>query len=267
MRGLAVLPLLVTVAMALVLCASIVTARPRSLSGRNRLPAALAESSTSIELETDSELQSESESESEFESEAGTELDADAAGTAELDAGAEAEADAESQTESQTEAEADADASVETYTAAEAKTIAEMTIRTAEDGGGDYPNCDTCINVLERIKAGSGNGFGMNFGRAYHLPTICNVMWKTDPETYGPCHQALHAIRTNGRNVFYWIRHGCFENYLYQHRHFIHPCPSHVICAVLRDFKLKPFCGSNDKVSQYGLKEDDINKTPANIGT
>jgi hypothetical protein len=27
-----------------------------------------------------------------------------------------------------------------------------------------------------------------------------------------------------------------------------------VICAVLRDFRLKPFCGSEKRVSQYGLK-------------
>lgn len=57
----------------------------------------------------------------------------------------------------------------------------------------DYPHCATCMNVLKRIKHGTGNQFGIAYGaRAWFLPTICNVMHKTDPETYGPVSQSTH---------------------------------------------------------------------------
>jgi len=132
------------------------------------------------------------------------------------------------------------------------------------DADADYPHCQTCTHILDRILDGTGKSFGHGFGaNSYSLPHICNDLWKSKPDEYAACHQVLDAVRHNGRGVHYWITHGCYEKYIYQRTHHIVPCPFPVICSVLRDFKLKPFCPSEKKVSQYGLKS--VNKASGNI--
>jgi len=190
------------------------------------------------------------------------ELEAESEAEVESETEAEAEVDSEVESEAESESESEMDASADTIMELEYD-VDPKENRAVVASDDDYPNCQTCVTVLERIKHGTGDQFGIAFGaRPWFLPTICNVMWKKEPETYAPCHQVLHAVRNNGRSIFHWLhpQGGCYENYIYQRRHWIHPCPSHVVCSVLRDFRLKPFCGSEKRVSQYALKS--VNNEP-----
>jgi len=35
---------------------------------------------------------------------------------------------------------------------------------------------------------------------------------------------------------------GCFKYEIYQSKEWIKPCPSHVMCSVLKDLSAEPFC-------------------------
>jgi len=216
--------------------------------------------------------------EAEVETDSEAEVDADA--EAEVDAESESEVDSEAMLDAETESKLNAvasskvDAATEGMSESELATYAQSLID-AEDNPHDnppigippkdqskdnsdeeHPNCQTCIDVIENFKEGTGHEFGIAYGaRPWLQQTVCNSLWKKDPNTYTPCHQCLYAIRNNGRAVHHWITRGCYRKFQYQQKHWIHPCPTHVICSVLRDFRMKPFCPSEKRVSQYGLKE------------
>jgi len=102
-----------------------------------------------------------------------------------------------------------------------------------EDGDGeDFGPCKTCVFVLERIKKGSN----------MLLPAICSELYHKYPDAYALCHQVLNALSINGNNVRYWLFEGCFKYEIYQSKEWIKPCPSHVMCSVLKDLSAEPFC-------------------------
>jgi len=102
-----------------------------------------------------------------------------------------------------------------------------------DDGDGeDFGPCKTCVFVLERIKKGSN----------MLLPAICSELYHKYPDAYALCHQVLNALSINGNNVRYWLFEGCFKYEIYQSKEWIKPCPSHVMCSVLKDLSAEPFC-------------------------
>ena len=103
-----------------------------------------------------------------------------------------------------------------------------------EEGGGDgeFSECKTCVFVLERIKKGTN----------MLLPAICSELYLKYPDAYAYCHQVLNALSLNGNNVRYWLFEGCYKYEIYQAKEWIKPCPSHVMCSVLKNLSNKPFC-------------------------
>jgi len=97
---------------------------------------------------------------------------------------------------------------------------------------GDFSPCKTCVFVLERIKKGT----------KMLLPAICSELYHKYPDAYALCHQVLNALSINGNNVRYWLFEGCYKYEIYQSKEWIKPCPSHVMCSVLKDLSAKPFC-------------------------
>lgn len=102
----------------------------------------------------------------------------------------------------------------------------------AKAKGGDFTPCHTCVFVLERIKKGNN----------MLLPAICSEVYKEWPESYSDCHQVLNALTYNGNNVRYWLFEGCFKYEVYRAKEWIKPCPSHVMCSVLKNLDGEPFC-------------------------
>jgi len=98
--------------------------------------------------------------------------------------------------------------------------------------GEEFGPCKTCVFVLERIKKGSN----------MLLPAICSELYHKYPDAYALCHQVLNALSINGNNVRYWLFEGCFKYEIYQSKEWIKPCPSHVMCSVLKDLSAAPFC-------------------------
>jgi len=108
-----------------------------------------------------------------------------------------------------------------------------VSTKAGEDGDGeDFGPCKTCVFVLERIKKGSN----------MLLPAICSELYHKYPDAYALCHQVLNALSINGNNVRYWLFEGCFKYEIYQSKEWIKPCPSHVMCSVLKDLSAEPFC-------------------------
>jgi len=103
---------------------------------------------------------------------------------------------------------------------------------TQDDGGEAFGPCKTCVFVLERIKKGTN----------MLLPAICSELYHKFPDAYALCHQVLNALSINGNNVRYWLFEGCFKYEIYQSKEWIKPCPSHVMCSVLKDLASNPFC-------------------------
>jgi len=101
-----------------------------------------------------------------------------------------------------------------------------------DDGGEAFGPCKTCVFVLERIKKGTN----------MLLPAICSELYHKFPDAYALCHQVLNALSINGNNVRYWLFEGCFKYEIYQSKEWIKPCPSHVMCSVLKDLASNPFC-------------------------
>jgi len=101
-----------------------------------------------------------------------------------------------------------------------------------EEGGEAFGPCKTCVFVLERIKKGTN----------MLLPAICSELYHKFPDAYALCHQVLNALSINGNNVRYWLFEGCFKYEIYQSKEWIKPCPSHVMCSVLKDLASQPFC-------------------------
>jgi len=102
----------------------------------------------------------------------------------------------------------------------------------SQGDGEDFGPCKTCVFVLERIKKGSN----------MLLPAICSELYHKYPDAYALCHQVLNALSINGNNVRYWLFEGCFKYEIYQSKEWIKPCPSHVMCSVLKDLSAAPFC-------------------------
>lgn len=98
--------------------------------------------------------------------------------------------------------------------------------------GGSFSQCQTCVFVVERIKKGTN----------MLLPSICDELYQKYPDSYSFCHQTLNALQNNGNNVRYWLFEGCYKYEIYQAKEWVKPCPSHVICSVLKNLKSEPFC-------------------------
>jgi len=98
--------------------------------------------------------------------------------------------------------------------------------------GDEFSECKTCVFVLERIKKGTN----------MLLPAICSELYLKYPDSYAYCHQVLNALSLNGNNVRYWLFEGCYKYEIYQAKEWIKPCPSHVMCSVLKNLSNKPFC-------------------------
>jgi len=94
----------------------------------------------------------------------------------------------------------------------------------AKAQGGALGNCKTCVFVLERIKKGTD----------MLLPSICTEIYKQFAGDYKFCHFTLDALAANGNNVRYWLFEGCYKYEIYQAKEWVKPCPSHVMCAVLK---------------------------------
>jgi len=112
---------------------------------------------------------------------------------------------------------------LETYADAEAE---------AKDEDGVFGWCKTCVFVLERIKKGTN----------MLLPAICSEIYISFPNAYALCHQVLNALSLNGNNVRYWLFEGCYKYEIYQAKEWVKPCPSHVMCTVLKNLQNKSFC-------------------------
>jgi len=121
---------------------------------------------------------------------------------------------------------------VQTGAHATAHVAAKAKIAGQDGDGEDFGPCKTCVFVLERIKKGSN----------MLLPAICSELYHKYPDAYALCHQVLNALSINGNNVRYWLFEGCFKYEIYQSKEWIKPCPSHVMCSVLKDLSAEPFC-------------------------
>jgi len=108
--------------------------------------------------------------------------------------------------------------------------------------GEEFGPCKTCVFVLERIKKGSN----------MLLPAICSELYHKYPDAYALCHQVLNALSINGNNVRYWLFEGCFKYEIYQSKEWIKPCPSHVMCSVLKDLAAAPFCPALPMENPFG---------------
>ena len=97
---------------------------------------------------------------------------------------------------------------------------------------GVFGPCKTCVFVLERIKKGTN----------MLLPAICSEIYTQFPSAYGMCHEVLNALSLNGNNVRYWLFDGCYKYEMYNSKEWVKPCPSHVMCSVLKKLDNTPFC-------------------------
>lgn len=101
----------------------------------------------------------------------------------------------------------------------------------AGDEDAKLTPCKTCVFVLERIKSG-----------LELLPSICSEIYMKYPDSYGTCHQVLNSLTINGVNSRTWLFAGCNKYEKYNAKEWIEPCPSHVLCAVLKGLDTKEFC-------------------------
>jgi len=186
-----------------------------------------------------------------FEEEADTELEAEEEEETDSDeAEGEAEAEAETETESEDESEEEDAAFLQVDEAEAADTTHESVaqavervhseqqskqvtkVKTGVKGDDEFSECKTCVFVLERIKKGTN----------MLLPAICSELYLKYPDSYAFCHQVLNALSLNGNNVRYWLFEGCYKYEIYQAKEWIKPCPSHVMCSVLKNLSNAPFC-------------------------
>jgi hypothetical protein len=100
-------------------------------------------------------------------------------------------------------------------------------------------NCENCVYVLERIKQ----------GYQYLLPSICVEIYSKENKQapYGTCHEVLASLSVWGNNVRHWLHYGCYKAESYGAMELIRPCPSHIICSQMADFKKKAFCKKQDQ--------------------
>jgi len=108
---------------------------------------------------------------------------------------------------------------------------------------GDFGPCRTCVFVLERIKKGTN----------MLLPAICSDIYTKFPDAYSYCHQVLNSLALNGNNVRYWLFEGCYKFEVYNSKEWIKPCPSHVMCSILKDLRDVPFCPAMPMEDPFSL--------------
>jgi hypothetical protein len=104
---------------------------------------------------------------------------------------------------------------------------------------GAMNNCENCVYVLERIKQ----------GYQYLLPSICVEIFSKENAQgpYAVCHEVLASLSVWGNNVRHWLHYGCYKAESYGAMELIRPCPSHIICSQMADFKKKAFCKKQDQ--------------------
>jgi len=113
---------------------------------------------------------------------------------------------------------------------AEARALVEMAASATSDS--EFGTCKTCVFVVERIKKGTN----------LLLPAICSEIYLKFPNAYSICHEVLNALSLNGNNVRYWLFEGCYKYEIYNAKEWVKPCPSHVMCTVLKQLNNEPFC-------------------------
>lgn len=86
--------------------------------------------------------------------------------------------------------------------------------------------------------------------RALWCPWFAVAVACSLPITSWQCHQVLASLSVWGNNVRHWLHYGCYKAESYGAMEIIRPCPSHIICSQMADFKKKAFC---DKVKQDEL--------------
>lgn len=104
---------------------------------------------------------------------------------------------------------------------------------------GAMNNCENCVYVLERIKQ----------GYQYLLPSICVEIFSKEnsDDAFAKCHEVLASLSVWGNNVRHWLHYGCYKAESYGAMELIRPCPSHVICSQMADFKKKAFCKKQEQ--------------------
>jgi len=117
-----------------------------------------------------------------------------------------------------------------TEVSTEVSAMVDAALQTQE--GDSFGPCKTCVFVVERIKKGTN----------LLLPAICSEIYLKFPEAYPICHQVLNALSLNGNNVRYWLFEGCYKYEIYNAKEWVKPCPSHVMCTVLKQLDNAPFC-------------------------
>jgi len=114
---------------------------------------------------------------------------------------------------------------------------------TGAAASGEFGQCRTCVFVLERIKKGTN----------MLLPAICSDIYTKFPDAYSYCHQVLNSLALNGNNVRYWLFEGCYKFEVYNSKEWIKPCPSHVMCSILKDLRDVPFCPAMPMEDPFSL--------------
>jgi len=49
-------------------------------------------------------------------------------------------------------------------------------------------------------------------------------------------------LKLNEKDVRHWLFEGCYKYEKYKAKEWVKPCPSHVICSVLKNLENEPFC-------------------------
>ena len=66
-------------------------------------------------------------------------------------------------------------------------------------------------------------------------------------DAFAKCHEVLASLSVWGNNVRHWLHYGCYKAESYGAMELIRPCPSHVICSQMADFKKKAFCKKQEQ--------------------
>lgn len=96
---------------------------------------------------------------------------------------------------------------------------------------GNGESCATCRAVVDRIMVGTNT----------LLPAICAERYARGSDDFAECHEVLSALASNGNDVRYWLFEGCYV-WEADAREWVQPCPTSVICSVLRQANGQPFC-------------------------
>lgn len=105
----------------------------------------------------------------------------------------------------------------------------------AAGGFGEFNDCSQCMTILQRIKKGTN----------MLLPSICAVEGKSkSKKKYAACAATFKALQgqiatdKHGNALF----EGCYKYEEYAAKEWVKPCPTHVMCSVLKNLDNQPFC-------------------------